>query len=204
MPLQKNSGSNVVSSADYVLDDAELEALFNENTKMIILNTPNNPLGKVYSRFVSVFSYFYVCIYSFKSYMKSHGIFKMREVIQLILSQNSREELTKIAQLCQKYNVLCVSDEVYEWMIFDDNEHVRICTLPGMWERTITIGSAGKTFSVTGWKTGWVSWIDEMDFNEQLIIHVYLLNRPTVQLIWWSICKWFIKIVFILAQHRSR
>lgn len=66
-----------------------------------------------------------------------------------------REELTKIAALCQKYNVICVSDEVYEWMIYDNNEHVRICTLPGMWERTITIGSAGKTFSVTGWKTGW-------------------------------------------------
>lgn len=63
--------------------------------------------------------------------------------------------MTKIAKLCIKYNVLCVTDEVYEWMVFDDNEHVRICSLPGMWERTITIGSAGKALAVTGWKTGW-------------------------------------------------
>lgn len=66
----------------------------------------------------------------------------------------SRGELTKIADLCKKHNVLCLSDEVYEWMVYDWNEHIRICTLPGMWERTITIGSAGKTFSVTGWKIG--------------------------------------------------
>lgn len=68
-------------------DDDQFENLFNEKTKMIILNNPNNPLGKVYSR----------------------------------------KELLKIASLCKKYNVLCVSDEVYEWMIFDNNEHIRIC-----------------------------------------------------------------------------
>lgn len=70
-------------------------------------------------------------------------------------SKIHRSEMTKIANLCIKYNVLCVTDEVYEWMVFDDNEHVRICSLPGMWERTITIGSAGKALAVTGWKTGW-------------------------------------------------
>jgi aspartate/methionine/tyrosine aminotransferase len=51
--------------------------------------------------------------------------------------------------------VLLLSDEVYEWMVYPGAEHVRIATLPGMWERTITLGSAGKTFSVTGWKIGW-------------------------------------------------
>lgn len=65
------------------------------------------------------------------------------------------EELESIANLCKKWNVVCVCDEVYEWMIFDNNIHTRMCTLPDMWERTITIGSAGKTFSVTGWKLGW-------------------------------------------------
>ncbi len=60
----------------------------------------------------------------------------------------------------QKHNVLVLSDEVYEWMIYPaqdgtPTEHVRMATLPGMWERTITLGSAGKTFSVTGWKIGW-------------------------------------------------
>lgn len=60
-----------------------------------------------------------------------------------------------IADLCKKWNVLVISDEVYEHMVFEPQQHIRINTLPDMWERTITIGSAGKTFSVTGWKLGW-------------------------------------------------
>jgi len=67
----------------------------------------------------------------------------------------SREELEYIGSVCKKHNVIILSDEVYERVMFDDNEHVRIGGLPGMWERTITVGSAGKTFSVTGWKIGW-------------------------------------------------
>lgn len=67
----------------------------------------------------------------------------------------TRDELNMIADLCKKWDVVCVCDEVYEWMIFEDNVHTRICTLTGMWERTITIGSAGKMFSVTGWSLGW-------------------------------------------------
>lgn len=63
--------------------------------------------------------------------------------------------MTKIANLCKKYNVICVTDEVYEWLIYDENEHIRMCSLPGMWERTITISSAGKSLAITGWKTGW-------------------------------------------------
>jgi len=65
------------------------------------------------------------------------------------------EELTMIADLAKKHDVLVIADEVYEWMIYQPNKHIRIATLPGMWERTLTIGSAGKTFSVTGWKVGW-------------------------------------------------
>lgn len=65
------------------------------------------------------------------------------------------DELQMIADLCKKWNVLVISDEVYEHMVFEPEKHIRINTLPGMWERTITIGSAGKTFSVTGWKLGW-------------------------------------------------
>lgn len=66
-----------------------------------------------------------------------------------------RDEIEMIADLCKEHNVLCISDDVYEHMVFDGNEMIRIATLPGMWDRTITIGSAGKTFSVTGWKLGW-------------------------------------------------
>lgn len=88
---------------------------------------------------------------------------------------NCRDELTKIANLCKKYNVLCLSDEVYEWMIYDDNEHIRMNTLPGMWERTITIGSAGKTFSVTGWKTGWAYGPAGLMTNLQMV-HQYCVD----------------------------
>ncbi|XP_002715920.1 kynurenine--oxoglutarate transaminase 3 isoform X1 [Oryctolagus cuniculus] len=103
------------SSSDWTFDPQELASKFNSKTKAIILNTPHNPLGKVYTK----------------------------------------EELQVIADLCIKYNTLCISDEVYEWLVYTGNKHLKIATFPGMWERTITIGSAGKTFSVTGWKLGW-------------------------------------------------
>jgi aspartate/methionine/tyrosine aminotransferase len=93
----------------------ELEAAISPRTRLLIINTPSNPIGKVFDR----------------------------------------AELHAIAQLVQKHDLLLLSDEVYEWMVYDDVPHTRIATLPGMWERTITLGSAGKTFSVTGWKIGW-------------------------------------------------
>lgn len=114
-PKPNNNGA-IPSSADWVFDPNELEKLFNAKTKAIILNTPNNPLGKVFDI----------------------------------------SELTLIADLCKKWNVLCISDEVYEFMVFKPKEHIRIASLPGMWERTVTIGSAGKSFCATGWKVGWV------------------------------------------------
>ncbi|XP_039072561.1 kynurenine--oxoglutarate transaminase 3 [Hyaena hyaena] len=110
------------SSSDWTLDPQELASKFNSKTKAIILNTPHNPIGKVYTK----------------------------------------EELQVIADLCIKYDTLCISDEVYEWLVYTGNKHVKIATFPGMWERTITIGSAGKTFSVTGWKEALAQafWID--------------------------------------------
>jgi aspartate/methionine/tyrosine aminotransferase len=67
----------------------------------------------------------------------------------------NRAELELIAQLCQQHDVLVISDEVYDRMIYDPATHLAIATLPNMWERTITLGSTGKTFGVTGWKVGW-------------------------------------------------
>ncbi|MGW4665090.1 pyridoxal phosphate-dependent aminotransferase [Streptosporangium sandarakinum] len=67
-----------------------------------------------------------------------------------------RAELSEIADLCRERDLVAVTDEVYEHLTFDGVEHVPLATLPGMRERTVTISSAGKTFSVTGWKTGWV------------------------------------------------
>ncbi len=96
-------------------DPDDLRAQFNERTKLIFLNSPHNPTGKVFR--VS--------------------------------------ELEQIASLCQEHDVIVVADEVYERMTFDGVQMARMAALPGMWERTLSLGSAGKTFSVTGWKVGW-------------------------------------------------
>ncbi len=98
------------------LDLDELAAAMHDGTRLLVLNTPHNPTGKVFDR----------------------------------------DELTVIAELCQRHDVLVICDEVYERLLFDGREHLRLASLPGMWERTLTISSAGKTFSVTGWKIGWV------------------------------------------------
>ncbi len=102
---------------DWRLDSDQLAALFNDKTRLILLNTPHNPTGKVFSR----------------------------------------EEMQTVADLCVKYDVIALSDEVYEHILFDDLPHIPLATLPGMAERTLTIGSAGKSFSVTGWKVGWAA-----------------------------------------------
>lgn len=115
VPLRPTKNKSAVTSADYKLDFAEFESKFTKKTKLLILNNPNNPLGKVFDR----------------------------------------DELQKIADIVQKYNVVVISDEVYEWMVYPGNEMVRFASLPGMWDKTITIGSAGKVFSITGWKIGW-------------------------------------------------
>lgn len=99
----------------WTFDPAELAAAFNPRTRLILVNTPHNPTGKV-------FSY---------------------------------EELAYIAALCQQWNVVAVSDEVYEHLVFEGAQHRRLATLPGMAERTLTVSSLGKTFSFTGWKVGW-------------------------------------------------
>jgi N-succinyldiaminopimelate aminotransferase len=96
-------------------DPDELRAAFSPRTKALILNTPHNPTGTVFSK----------------------------------------DELTLIAELCREHDVLAITDEVYEHVVFDGGTHVRLATLPGMWERTLTLGGAGKTFSCTGWRIGW-------------------------------------------------
>ncbi|HVO94981.1 MAG TPA: aminotransferase class I/II-fold pyridoxal phosphate-dependent enzyme [Terriglobales bacterium] len=97
-------------------DPDELSRAFNSRTSAIIINTPHNPTGKVYTRM----------------------------------------ELRAIAELCLKHNVIAITDEVYEHILYNDAMHTRLATLPGMADRTVTISSLGKTFSVTGWKVGWV------------------------------------------------
>ncbi len=100
---------------DWSFDPDELRAAFSNKTRAIIMNSPHNPTGKVFSR----------------------------------------EELKLIAALCQEFDVVAVTDEIYEHILYDGHEHIPMATLPGMKDRTITINSMSKTYSVTGWRVGW-------------------------------------------------
>jgi aminotransferase len=100
---------------DWAFDRNELRSAFRENTRAIIVNTPHNPTGHVFTR----------------------------------------DELAFIAQLCVEHDVLAVTDEIYEHIIYSDTPHISIATLPGMAERTVTISGLSKTFSMTGWRLGY-------------------------------------------------
>jgi len=100
---------------DWCFNKEELAQAFNNKTKAIIINTPNNPTGKVFSR----------------------------------------EELEFIAELCWKWGVIAITDEIYEHILYDGVQHVSIASIPGMEDRTITINSISKTYSLTGWRVGW-------------------------------------------------
>lgn len=99
---------------NWTFDETELAQAFNSKTKAIIINTPHNPTGKVFTR----------------------------------------KELEFIAGLCQKWDVLAFTDEIYEHILYDGAQHVAIGSLPGMEDRTVTINGLSKTYSVTGWRVG--------------------------------------------------
>jgi len=101
---------------DWTFDPDELRKAFSPRTKAIILNTPNNPTGRVFTR----------------------------------------QELEAIAALCQEFDTLAITDEIYEHIVFDGARHIPIMTLPGMRDRTVLISSLSKTYTVTGWRVGWV------------------------------------------------
>ena len=107
----------ILDDADYAFDRDALVRAFSRRTRAIIINTPHNPTGKVFSR----------------------------------------AELELIADLCRAHDTLAITDEVYEHLLYDGREHVSIAALPGMAERTVTINSLSKTYSVTGWRVGWTS-----------------------------------------------
>ena len=109
--------TSVLRFPDFAVDEASLRAAFSSRTRLVLLNTPHNPTGKVFTR----------------------------------------EELELVCSLAREHDAWVVTDEVYEHLTFDGAEHVPVATLPGMRERTLTISSAGKTFSTTGWKVGWVT-----------------------------------------------
>ena len=125
-PFYENYGPGAVlsgASPKYVqlvpptwaFDRDRLADAFSDRTRAIVINTPTNPTGKVFSR----------------------------------------DELSFIADLCQRWDVIAISDEIYEHIVFDDAQHVPIASLPGMADRTVTISGLSKTYSVTGWRIGW-------------------------------------------------
>jgi len=125
-PFYENYGPDAILSGavpryvtlhepDWTFDPDALAAAFNDRTRAIIINTPNNPTGKVFTR----------------------------------------AELTTIAELCQRWDVLAITDEIYEHIIYDGCRHVPMAAIDGMADRTVTLNSLSKTYSVTGWRVGW-------------------------------------------------
>jgi aspartate/methionine/tyrosine aminotransferase len=125
-PFYENYGPDAILSGatpryvrlrepDWSFDPDELAAVFNNRTRAIIINTPNNPTGKVFSR----------------------------------------AELELIGALCRKWDTVAITDEIYDHILYDGATHIPMASLDGMAERTVTINSASKTFSVTGWRVGW-------------------------------------------------
>jgi len=125
-PFYENYGPDAIVSGarpryvrmawpDWTVDDEALKAAFTDRTKVLILNTPNNPTGKVFTR----------------------------------------DELRTIADLCTDHDVVAVTDEIYEHIVFDGARHVSLATIGDMADRTITINGLSKTYSATGWRIGW-------------------------------------------------
>ncbi|KAG2146705.1 PLP-dependent transferase [Suillus clintonianus] len=116
VPLHPHTDITTPNNSNWKIDFDELRRAITPKAKMIIINTPHNPVGKVFTR----------------------------------------EELEQIAVLAEEFNLLVMADEVYDCLVFDGKEHVRFATLPGMWDRTVTVLSAGKAFAATGWRVGWL------------------------------------------------
>jgi N-succinyldiaminopimelate aminotransferase len=102
---------------DFRLTEEALASVFSEKTKLIMVNSPLNPIGRVFDR----------------------------------------SELELLAQFLKRYDAYAVCDEVYEHLVFDGREHIPLISLPGMRERCVRVGSAGKMFALTGWKIGWIA-----------------------------------------------
>ncbi|CAG2101051.1 unnamed protein product [Medioppia subpectinata] len=139
VPLKTLNGQKPREANDLSFDRKELEAAFNNRTKMIWVNNPNNPTGKSFTE----------------------------------------EELTFIGQLCEKHDVIIISDEVGQWYNYGGQPHVRLASLPGMWKRTITVVSGGKTFSNIGWRIGWAFGPEELLWGLAVGLSASVLAVPT-------------------------
>ncbi|BGO88895.1 hypothetical protein NBRC10512_000527 [Rhodotorula toruloides] len=117
VPIRAPEGASTgnVQASEWKVDLDEFKAAITPKTKMVFINTPHNPIGKVYQE----------------------------------------DELRAIGKICEEHDLLICADEVYDCLTFEGKEHVRIAALDDFWKRTVTVGSAGKTFASTGWRVGW-------------------------------------------------
>jgi aspartate/methionine/tyrosine aminotransferase len=123
---------------DWTFDPDELRRAFSSKTKAIILTSPHNPTGKVFTR----------------------------------------AELEIIASLCQEFDTLAITDEIYEHILYDGAEHIPLMTLSGMRDRTLLINSMSKTFSVTGWRVGWVIGAPDLLASVRKVHDFLTVNAP--------------------------
>lgn len=124
---------------DYHIDFDELETKFNRKTKALILNTPMNPSGKIFTE----------------------------------------EDMKRIGELCEKWNVVVITDEIYEDIIYDEQAHISFASLPGMFQRTVSVMGFSKSYSVTGWRVGYVA-AEEVLSDAIRRVHDYLtICAPT-------------------------
>ena len=121
------------------IDPRELEASFGPRTRVVVVNTPSNPSGKVFTR----------------------------------------DELTSIAGLCQKWGAVAVTDEIYEYILFDGRDHVSLASLPGMEDRTVTLSGFSKTYSMTGWRLGYAVAAKELSGRLGVLNDLLYICAPT-------------------------
>lgn len=128
-----------LSAPAFALDEEAIRAAITPKTRFILVNTPSNPSGKVFTR----------------------------------------EELSLIAKICIEHDILCITDEIYEYIVYDDRTHISMASLPGMRERTITLSGYSKTFSITGWRIGYAAAPAEFALAIGLVNDLFSICAPT-------------------------
>ena len=128
-----------LTAPDFAIDMQRVRERITAKTRAILVNTPSNPSGKVFTR----------------------------------------EELEGIAAICIEKDILCITDEIYEYIVYDGGEHVSMASIPGMWERTITLSGYSKTFHITGWRLGYAAAPREFALAIGLINDLFSICAPT-------------------------
>lgn len=128
-----------LTAPDFAIDPERVRAAITPQTRAILVNTPSNPSGKVFTR----------------------------------------EELMQIAEICIEKDLLCITDEIYEYIVYDGGTHVSMASLPGMWERTITLSGYSKTFHITGWRLGYAAAPAPFALAIGLINDLFSICAPT-------------------------